>query len=70
MITATALCADDDAPGPCAVFYAGMVRKKERAGDDGAEPDASVALIISILWVIVRLFSLVFVGDGPWLGYA
>lgn len=64
MITATALVLMMTIPG-LALFYAGMVRKKNVLATM-AQSLISVALI-SILWVIYG-YSLVFVGDGAWLG--
>jgi ammonium transporter, Amt family len=64
MIVATALVLMMTIPG-LALFYSGMVRKKNVLGTM-AQSLAAVALI-SILWVAFG-YSLVFVGDGPWLG--
>jgi Amt family ammonium transporter len=64
MIVATALVLMMTIPG-LALFYAGMVRKKNVLGTM-AQSLAAVALI-SILWVAFG-YSLVFVGDGPILG--
>lgn len=64
MITATALVLMMTVPG-LALFYAGMVRKKNVLATM-AQSLIAVALI-SILWVIYG-YSLVFVGDGAWLG--
>lgn len=64
MITATALVLMMTIPG-LALFYAGMVRKKNVLATM-AQSLIAVALI-SILWVIYG-YSLVFVGDGAWLG--
>ena len=64
MIVATALVLMMTLPG-LALFYAGMVRKKNVLATM-AQSLAAVA-IISILWVAFG-YSLVFVGDGPWLG--
>ena len=64
MIVATALVLMMTIPG-LALFYSGMVRKKNVLGTM-AQSLACVALI-SILWVAFG-YSLVFVGDGPWLG--
>ncbi|MFX8747351.1 ammonia channel protein, partial [Acinetobacter baumannii] len=63
MITATALVLMMTIPG-LALFYAGMVRKKNVLATM-AQSLIAVALI-SILWVIYG-YSLVFVGDGAWL---
>jgi Amt family ammonium transporter len=64
MITATALVLMMTIPG-LALFYAGMVRKKNVLATM-AQSLMAVALI-SILWVVYG-YSLVFVGDGAWLG--
>jgi ammonium transporter, Amt family len=64
MIVATALVLMMTIPG-LALFYAGMVRKKNVLATM-AQSLAAVA-IISILWVSFG-YSLAFVGDGPWLG--
>lgn len=64
MITATALVLMMTIPG-LALFYAGMVRKKNVLATM-AQSLIAVALI-SILWVVYG-YSLVFVGDGAWLG--
>ncbi|HEX7882080.1 MAG TPA: ammonium transporter [Afipia sp.] len=64
MITATALVLMMTIPG-LALFYAGMVRKKNVLATM-AQSLTAVALI-SLLWVIYG-YSLVFVGDGAWLG--
>src|SRR5947209_3912775 len=64
MIVATALVLMMTIPG-LALFYAGMVRKKNVLGTM-AQSLASVGLI-SILWVAFG-YSLAFVGDGPWIG--
>ena len=64
MITATALVLMMTIPG-LALFYAGMVRKKNVLATM-AQSLIAVALI-SILWVVYG-YSLVFVGDGAWIG--
>jgi ammonium transporter, Amt family len=64
MIVATALVLMMTIPG-LALFYAGMVRKKNVLATM-AQSLAAVA-VISILWVAFG-YSLAFVGDGPWLG--
>jgi Amt family ammonium transporter len=64
MIVATALVLMMSIPG-LALFYSGMVRKKNVLATM-AQSLAAVA-IISILWVAFG-YSLVFVGDGRWLG--
>jgi ammonium transporter, Amt family len=64
MIVATALVLMMTIPG-LALFYSGMVRKKNVLATM-AQSLAAVT-IISILWVAFG-YSLVFGGDGPWLG--
>src|SRR5947208_5308693 len=64
MIVATALVLMMTIPG-LALFYSGMVRKKNVLATM-AQSLTAVA-IISILWVIFG-YSLTFVGNGPWLG--
>jgi Amt family ammonium transporter len=64
MIVATALVLMMTIPG-LALFYSGMVRKKNVLATM-AQSLAAVAMI-SILWVVFG-YSLAFVGDGPWLG--
>jgi len=64
MIVATALVLMMTIPG-LALFYSGMVRKKNVLATM-AQSLAAVA-IISILWVAFG-YSLAFVGDGRWLG--
>src|ERR1700741_5541229 len=64
MIVATALVLMMTIPG-LALFYAGMVRKKNVLATM-AQSLAAVA-IISVLWVAFG-YSLCFIGDGPWLG--
>jgi Amt family ammonium transporter len=64
MIVATALVLMMTIPG-LALFYSGMVRKKNVLATM-AQSLAAVT-IISILWVAFG-YSLVFIGDGPWLG--
>jgi ammonium transporter, Amt family len=64
MIVATALVLMMTIPG-LALFYAGMVRKKNVLGTM-AQSLVSVALI-SVLWIAFG-YSLAFVGDGPWIG--
>src|SRR5579872_6387706 len=64
MIVATALVLMMTIPG-LALFYSGMVRKKNVLATM-AQSLAAVALV-SILWVAFG-YSLVFVGDGPVLG--
>lgn len=64
MTVATALVLMMTIPG-LALFYSGMVRKKNVLATM-AQSLAAVALI-SILWVAFG-YSLAFVGDGPWLG--
>ena len=64
MIVATALVLMMTIPG-LALFYSGMVRKKNVLATM-AQSLAAVALI-SILWVAYG-YSLAFVGDGSWIG--
>ena len=64
MITATAIVLMMTIPG-LALFYAGMVRKKNVLATM-AQSFACVALV-SILWVAIG-YSLAFVGEGPALG--
>jgi Amt family ammonium transporter len=64
MIVATAFVLLMTIPG-LALFYSGMVRKKNVLATM-AQSLAAVALI-SILWVAFG-YSLAFVGDGPWIG--
>jgi ammonium transporter, Amt family len=64
MIVATALVLMMTIPG-LALFYSGMVRKKNVLATM-AQSLAAVSLI-SILWVAYG-YSLAFVGDGPWIG--
>jgi len=64
MLTSTALVLMMTVPG-LALFYGGMVRKKNVLATM-AQSLAAVALI-SILWVLYG-YSLAFVGDGPWIG--
>src|ERR1700744_3399997 len=64
MIVATALVLMMTIPG-LALFYSGMVRKKNVLAT--MAQSLAAVMIISILWVAFG-YSLVFVGDGPWLG--
>jgi Amt family ammonium transporter len=64
MISATALVLMMTIPG-LALFYAGMVRKKNVLATM-AQSLAAVAMV-SILWVSYG-YSLAFVGDGQWIG--
>jgi ammonium transporter, Amt family len=64
MIVATALVLMMTIPG-LALFYSGMVRKKNVLATM-AQSLAAVA-VVSLLWVAFG-YSLVFVGNGPWLG--
>src|ERR1700682_4127987 len=64
MMVATALVLMMTIPG-LALFYSGMVRKKNVLATM-AQSLAAVT-IISILWVTFG-YSLAFVGDAPWLG--
>ncbi len=64
MIVATALVLMMTIPG-LALFYAGMVRKKNVLATM-AQSLAAVALV-SVLWFAFG-YSLAFVGEGPWIG--
>src|SRR5215831_10811920 len=64
MIVATGLVLMMSIPG-LALFYAGMVRKKNVLATM-AQSLAAVALV-SILWIAFG-YSLAFTGDGAWLG--
>src|SRR4051795_8030054 len=64
MIVATAFVLMMTIPG-LALFYSGMVRKKNVLATM-AQSLVAVAMI-SILWVAFG-YSLAFVGDGPWIG--
>src|ERR1041384_3584088 len=64
MIVATALVLMMTIPG-LALFYSGMVRKKNVLATM-AQSLAAVAMV-SILWVAFG-YSLAFVGDAPWIG--
>src|SRR6201995_3188150 len=64
MIVATALVLMMTIPG-LALFYSGMVRKKNVLAT--MAQSLAAVMIISILWVTFG-YSLSFVGDGPWLG--
>src|SRR3954469_327875 len=64
MIVATALVLMMTIPG-LALFYSGMVRKKNVLAT--MAQSLSAVGIISILWVAFG-YSLAFVGDGPWIG--
>jgi ammonium transporter, Amt family len=64
MIAATALVLMMTIPG-LALFYAGMVRKKNVLAT--MAQSLAAVMIISLLWAAFG-YSLAFVGDGPWLG--
>jgi ammonium transporter, Amt family len=64
MIVATALVLMMTIPG-LALFYSGMVRKKNVLAT--MAQSLAAVIVISILWVAFG-YSLSFVGDGPWLG--
>jgi len=64
MIVATALVLMMTIPG-LALFYSGMVRKKNVLAT--MAQSLAAVMIISILWAAFG-YSLVFVGDGRWLG--
>ena len=64
MIVATALVLMMTIPG-LALFYSGMVRKKNVLAT--MAQSLSAVAIVSILWVTFG-YSLAFVGDGAWIG--
>jgi Amt family ammonium transporter len=64
MIVATALVMMMTIPG-LALFYAGMVRKKNVLAT--MAQSLACVVLVSILWVAYG-YSLAFVGDGQWLG--
>jgi len=64
MIVASALVLMMTIPG-LALFYSGMVRKKNVLAT--MAQSLAAVMIISILWVVFG-YSLAFGGDGPWLG--
>jgi Amt family ammonium transporter len=64
MIVATALVLMMTIPG-LALFYSGMVRKKNVLAT--MAQSLAAVMIVSILWTAFG-YSLAFVGDGPWLG--
>jgi Amt family ammonium transporter len=64
MITATGIVLMMTIPG-LALFYAGMVRKKNILATM-AQCLAATALV-SVLWIVFG-YSLAFTGDGPWIG--
>ncbi len=64
MIVATALVLMMTIPG-LALFYSGMVRKKNVLAT--MAQSLAAVMIVSILWVAFG-YSLAFVGDGPWIG--
>ena len=64
MMVATALVLMMTIPG-LALFYSGMVRKKNVLAT--MAQSLAAVMVISILWVAFG-YSLVFVGDGAWLG--
>ena len=66
MIVATGIVLMMTIPG-LALFYAGMVRKKNILATM-AQCLAATALV-SVLWVVFG-YSLAFTGDGPWIGAA
>ncbi len=66
MITATALVLMMTIPG-LALFYSGMVRKKNVLGT--MAQSLAATFIVSILWVLFG-YSLAFTGDAPALGTA
>ena len=64
MIVATALVLMMTIPG-LALFYSGMVRKKNVLAT--MAQSLAAVMLISILWVALG-YSLAFVGDGAWIG--
>src|SRR3989442_8118101 len=64
MIAATGLVLMMTIPG-LALFYAGMVRKKNVLAT--MAQSLACTMLCSLLWFAVG-YSLSFVGDGPWLG--
>ncbi len=64
MITATTLVLLMTIPG-LALFYAGLVRKKNVLGT--MAQSLSAVMVVSIAWVVAA-YSLTFSGDGAWLG--
>src|ERR1700745_2051754 len=64
MIVATALVLMMTIPG-LALFYSGMVRKKNVLAT--MAQSLAAVMIISILWVAFG-YSLAFTGHGPWIG--
>ena len=64
MISATGLVLMMTIPG-LALFYAGMVRKKNVLCHDGASLAAT--FLVSILWALIG-YSLAFTGDGAFIG--
>ncbi|MDU6141563.1 MAG: ammonia channel protein, partial [Bradyrhizobium sp.] len=64
MIVATALVLMMTIPG-LALFYSGMVRKKNVLAT--MAQSLAAVMLISILWVAFG-YSLAFVGDGAWIG--
>ena len=65
MIAASALVLMMTIPG-LALFYAGMVRKKNVLAT--MAQSVTAVIIVSLLWAIVG-YSLAFTGDGPWIGW-
>jgi Amt family ammonium transporter len=64
MIAASALVLMMTIPG-LALFYAGMVRKKNVLGT--MAQSLAAVMIVSLVWAIVG-YSLAFTGDGAWIG--
>ncbi len=64
MIAATALVLMMTIPG-LALFYSGMVRKKNVLAT--MAQSLAATFIVSLLWAVIG-YSLVFSGDGAWLG--
>jgi Amt family ammonium transporter len=64
MIAATGLVLMMTIPG-LALFYAGMVRKKNVLAT--MAQSLAATFLVSLVWVFIG-YSLAFVGDGPWIG--
>jgi Amt family ammonium transporter len=64
MIAASALVLMMTIPG-LALFYAGMVRKKNVLGT--MAQSLAAAMVVSLVWAIIA-YSLAFSGDGSWIG--
>ncbi|KIL97853.1 Ammonium transporter [Paramagnetospirillum magnetotacticum MS-1] len=64
MLTSTALVLMMTIPG-LALFYAGMVRKKNVLGT--MMQSFAITCVVTLLWVIIG-YSLAFTGEGPFIG--